>query len=105
MIANPLLGLFAVWIGWAAGFLLLYAVQATGCEMGWDARMLGPISALRLTLIATTAAIVLVLLWLSWKAGRSGHNASLARIGALANGAAIIATLCFAGVLWLRMCA
>ncbi|WP_234186778.1 hypothetical protein [Shinella sp. NM-101] len=105
MSGNPLLGLFAVWIGWAAGFLLLYALQATGCRAGWDDRMVGPISTLRLALIMTAVAIVTVLLALSWKARRNGPTSPLARIGAMANGAAILATLCFAGVLWLSMCA
>lgn len=104
MSGNPLLGLFAVWIGWAGGFLLLYALQATGCRAGWDDHMIGSMSALRLLLITTTACIVLVLLVLSWKARQNGQASSLARIGALANGAAILATLCFAGVLWLGMC-
>ncbi|WP_337184050.1 hypothetical protein [Shinella sp.] len=105
MSGNSLLGLLAVWVGWAAGFLLLYALQATGCRAGWDHQMIGPISTLRLALILTTAAIVAVLLALSWKARRNGPASQLARIGALANGAAILATLCFAGVLWLSMCA
>ncbi|HEV7247243.1 MAG TPA: hypothetical protein VGN93_09675 [Shinella sp.] len=105
MSANPLLGLFATWVGWAAGFLLLYAVQATGCRMGWNEQMIGSISTLRLVLIATTAAIVLVLIGLSWRTSRNAGVLSLARIGALANGAAILATLCFTGALWLSMCA
>lgn len=104
MSGNSLLGLFAVWIGWAGGFLLLYALQATGCRVGWDDPMIGSMSALRLLLIMTTACIVLVLLALSWKARQNQHASPLARIGALANGAAILATLCFAGVLWLSMC-
>lgn len=99
MKANPLLGLFAAWIGWAGGFLLLYALQATGCRAGWDG------SALRLLLIAATIAIVLLLLGLSWKARQGQPPSSLTRITTLANGAAVVATLCFTGVLWLRLCA
>lgn len=104
MNANPFFGLFAVWIGWAGGFLLLYGLQATGCRAGWDGDMIGPISVLRLLLVAATAGVVLVLLALWQKAAREGPASSLARIAGLANGAAILATLCFAGVLWLRMC-
>ncbi|WP_432350023.1 hypothetical protein WMC41_29690 (plasmid) [Shinella yambaruensis] len=105
MSGKPLFGLFAVWIGWAGGFLVLYALQATGCRADWHHHMIGPISTLRLLLIATTAAIVLVLVLLSWKTGRNGLTSPLERIGALANGAAIVATVCFAGVLGLSMCA
>lgn len=105
MSGNPLFGLFAAWIGWAGGFLILYALQATGCRAGWDSHMIGPVSTLRLLLVATALTIVFVLLGLSWKARRNGPASPLARIGALANGAAILATLCFAGVVWLGMCA
>lgn len=105
MSENPLLALFVSWIGWAGGFLLLYALQATGCRAGWDADLIGSISLLRLLLVATTAVIVLALLGLSWMAGQAGPASSLARIVAMTNGAAILATLCFTGVLWLRMCA
>lgn len=104
MNANPFFGLLAVWIGWAGGFLLLYALQATGCRAGWDVPMIGPLSMLRLLLVATTAAIVLGLVRLSRKATPNGRESPLARISALANGAAILATLCFAGVLWLGLC-
>jgi hypothetical protein len=105
MSGRALLGILIAWIGWAGGFLFLYALQATGCRAGWDEQMLGPISALRLLLIIATAAIVLLLFWLTAKANRDGSTSSLARIGVLANGAAILATMCFAGVVWLRLCA
>ena len=99
-----LLGLFATWIGWAGSFLVLYALQATGCRAGWDGQTIGSISVLRLLLVATAACIVLILVGLSWKVTHSRLEPSLTRISVLANGAAILATLCFAGVLWLRMC-
>lgn len=104
MSGKSLLALIAVWIGWAGGFLVLYALQAAGCGMGWDGRMIGSISVLRLLLVSTTAVIVLILLWLSWKTRRE-RPTSLARIATLANGAAVLATLCFTGVLWLSLCA
>lgn len=102
---NPLLALVIVWSGWAAGFLLLYALQATGCRAGWDDHMTGPVSTLRLLLIAAAASLVLALIGLSWKARADARASPLARIVALANGAAILATFCFSGVLWLSLCA
>lgn len=105
MSGRALFGILIGWIGWAGGFLLLYALQATGCRAGWDGHLLGPISALRLLLIITTVAIVLVLIWFTVKANRHGSTSSLARIGVLANSAAILAALCFTGVIWLRLCA
>lgn len=105
MKSNPVLVLMAAWLIWAGGFLLLYTLQAVGCSARWDNYHLGSISALRLLLIATTVAIVLILLRLSWRAKDAQSTTTLARIGALSNGAAIVAALCFSGVFWLRMCA
>jgi hypothetical protein len=104
MNAHALFSLFVAWAGWAIGFLLLYSAQAIGCRMGWDEVMIGWISTLRLVLVSTTMAVVLVLIGLSWRTVRNAGALSLARIGALANGAAVLATLCFGGVLWLSMC-
>jgi len=96
--------LLAGWVVWAAGFLLLYAVQATGCRMGWHEEALGPVSALRIALIGV-AAIVACAIVLVWKrAERVRDRSPLGRIVRLANGAAALAALCFAGVLWLSPC-
>ncbi|MFB2552246.1 hypothetical protein [Ensifer soli] len=104
MTRHPLLALLTVWIVWAFGFLLLYALQATGCRAGLDIRMIGPVSALRLLLIVATTLLLLALTVLTRRVTAGSLGSPLARITALANGAAIIAVLTFAGVAWLSLC-
>lgn len=93
----------AGWIVWAAGFLLLYALQATGCRMEWHEQAIGPVSALRLALAGAAAVLAVILIVLWKKAGRRDRSA-LGRIARLANGAAALGALCFAGVLWFSPC-
>lgn len=52
---------FAVW---ASAFAVLYAVQGTGCELGWHRHSVGPLSVLRWLLIVLWAAHMSVLAWL-----------------------------------------
>jgi hypothetical protein len=49
---------------WALAFAVLYAVQATGCELGWHRQSVGPLSLLRALLIAIWGAHMAALVWL-----------------------------------------
>jgi heme/copper-type cytochrome/quinol oxidase subunit 2 len=48
--------------GWLALFSAMYAMQATGCEWGWDRIGIGPLSLLRLTLFGMLATGVIGLI-------------------------------------------
>ena len=47
---------------WAIGFVAIYAVQGTGCALGWDRLPLGPVPLLRALLVALTAATLVAAL-------------------------------------------
>lgn len=52
-----------LWLGagfsvWAAAFVVIYATQALGCELGWDAARLGPLSLHRAILIVLVLASI-----------------------------------------------
>jgi hypothetical protein len=49
---------------WTLAFSLLYAVQATGCELGWHRQSVGPLSLLRGLLIILWVAHMAALAWL-----------------------------------------
>lgn len=67
LFARPqgLIGLVAGFLVWSSAFLVLYGVHALGCAWGWEARALGPTSALRLALVVVWALHVVVLAWLA----------------------------------------
>ena len=105
MSMRPLIPLIAGFCVWAGAFLLLYAQQATGCRLGWDGVMIGPLSLLRVLLIIELGlAIVLGVVVLRWFRPSPENSTALERIVWLANGAAIAAAFCFVGVFWLTLC-
>ena len=56
---------------WFVWFLVIYAVQGTGCALGWDApRFLG-IDALRWVLVLITAAELAVIAWFGVRSYRA----------------------------------
>ena len=85
---------------WASAFAILYAVQGTGCELGWHRRSVGPLSVLRWLLIALWAVHMLVLAWLflicrralALVPARATPNLFLWRAAAALTVAAMIAT-------------
>ena len=52
---------------WASAFAMLYAVQGTGCELGWHRQSFGPLSLLRGLLILTWVTHLAALTWLYWR--------------------------------------
>jgi hypothetical protein len=60
--APGLMLLIAGFVIWSSAFVILYAVNAIGCSLGWDSVVVGPMGLQRL---------VLVLVWI-------GHLAALA---------------------------
>jgi hypothetical protein len=108
----PFIALLSGFVGWSIAFLTIYAVQATGCHLGWQDINLGPLSALRLMLLATLGAVLigLSLLGFWWRKRFTGtansENFSLLRhTGIIIHCAAIGATaVTFAGVAWLSLC-
>lgn len=109
---QPLLLLPAAGFGiWAGAFAVIYAVQAAGCEFGWD--RIGPAGGPSLLRVLLVGLLVLALaangwLWLrlrsrGWDPGPSGF---LRATGAWAAAAALFSTLfTFAGAAALTACA
>ncbi|THV20207.1 hypothetical protein [Peteryoungia ipomoeae] len=96
---------------WSVGFLLLYGVQATGCHLGWHEVPIGPISALRLILLALLAAMLALIGALVWHATKARRTAQSENIGILADIARLLqiaalasTVLVYAGVAWLTLC-
>jgi ABC-type xylose transport system permease subunit len=103
--------LLAGFVVWSGAFLLLYAVQATGCHLGWHEIQIGPSSALRLLLVSLFLLVLTLMGWLVWytRAQRNRLEAeefkSLLQIASLLQLAALVATLInYGGVLWLTLC-
>lgn len=67
---------------WAAAFAAAYGLHGLGCELGWTALQLGPVSAQRaaILLVGLLAALVCVAL-LAQVDRRLGVEAQLPRIG------------------------
>jgi hypothetical protein len=108
-------GLTGGFVVWAAAFALLYAVQATGCRLGWhDVAFVGAVSVQRAVLVALflafVAAQVGVLLAISaWRDQRDraaeGLNGFLRSVALGLALAALAATpFTFAGVAFLTAC-
>lgn len=101
--------IFGGFLVWAAAFLVLYGLQATGCRLGWDAVMVGSIPLLRLALVATlltTAGLVLFTTRLARAPaeGEEERSHALEQVAVFANGAAALALFSFGGVFWLSLC-
>lgn len=83
---------------WSAAFLVIYAVQATGCAMQ------APSGVLRGTLIAVLAAFLLAEVGVLMMAARNAKR-PLGRSALLASVAALVASaLTFSGVFLFRLC-
>lgn len=63
----PLAGL----LGWAAAFVLVYALHGLGCASGWQHLPLGPVSLQRAvqagSAAASVAGLALFAAWLHWR--------------------------------------
>lgn len=82
---------------WAVGFLIVYALQATGCAGGWE-HLRALLVAVALLCLGAAAGSVL---WAWRSTGGFLHNVAL-----LTNGAATLAVaLNFGALLWLPVCA
>ncbi|MGJ3263044.1 MAG: hypothetical protein ACFE0R_07400 [Salinarimonas sp.] len=89
-----LIGLVAGFLLWSSAFLVLYGLHALGCAWGWEARVVGPTSWLRLALVVAWAvhvALLAALLALAWR-GRPARDA-LERTPALIAGTTVALTL------------
>ena len=107
----PFTGLLAGFVLWSGAFLLLYAVQATGCKLGWDQIAVGPVSLLRMLLAGLLLSTLVLLYLLGTRLLRAAIDAAegdrhrLVRIATLVHLAAAAATLVtFAGIFWLSLC-
>lgn len=96
---------------WSGAFLLLYAIQATGCHLGWHQIQIGPISALRLLLVAILLMLLVVVGWLVWHTSKPRRDQGaeeiriLSEITRLLQIAALASTvIVYAGVAWLTLC-
>ena len=110
MRVSPFIQILAGFIIWAAAFLLLYATQATGCHLGWQALDVGPVSVLRLSLTGIFL-LVLVLLAGLYRYARQASGSSvdktetLTQIATAVHIAAIVSTLITcSGLFWLTLC-
>jgi hypothetical protein len=108
----PVAVLLAGFVLWSAVFVLLYAVQATGCRLGWHTvEVLGSVTVQRAVLVllflAAIAVHVALYLILRERAAPDGRRWSIfaGEAGELLALAALGASLfCFAGVFWLSAC-
>ena len=62
--AAPLLLMAAGFVVWSSAFVLLYITASVGCEFGWHSTTVGPLTLMRVILIAIFAAHLSVLIWL-----------------------------------------
>ncbi|MGP9822811.1 hypothetical protein ACTZWW_22520 [Salinarimonas sp. NSM] len=93
-----LIGLVAGFLVWSSAFLVLYGLHALGCAWGWEARAVGPTSALRLVLVLAWALHVALLAALALAARRGLPPKGLTgegedRTPALVAGATLVLTL------------
>lgn len=93
---------FGIWI---AGFSLLYAVQATGCEFAWQqVRLLGQITALHALLYGLFAAHMAGLLWLLAHCRRKLATTANGTSGAfLWQASACLTLAAIAALIWIGM--
>lgn len=111
---RPFLMLLSGFVLWSVAFVVLYAVQALGCRLAWDAIPLaGPIGLHRAVLVALFAGFVALHLLLYLLLRRSPEAAerepgpsrfaaqASTHLGLVALGAAVFT---FFGVSWLTTC-
>lgn len=107
----PFVGLLAGFTLWSGAFLLLYAMQATGCKLGWHEVPLGPTSLLRIVLsgVLLSALALFYLMAKRWlrptEDATDDERQHLLSISARVHLAATASTLMtFAGIFWLSLC-
>lgn len=67
---------------WAAAFSLAYGLHGLGCELGWPALSLGPVSLQRVAIaLPSLAAILLCLVLLARVRTALGPEAGIPRLG------------------------
>ena len=113
MMQHPLIWTTVGFILWSALFIILYAVQATGCHLGWhQVLFIGELSLLRVVmlLLLSVAFVMSLLVYrqakLSQVASDDGRTRSFfLEVGTYVWFAALAAIpLCFAGVGLLKLC-
>lgn len=114
MINNPIVAIMAGFLVWSVLFVVLYAVQATGCHLaGGDVSTIGDRPALRAVLISLfLVSFAVILLFYRRARRRQMHRHSGSGIDTFSRevatyvwlGAAIATPLCFGGVVWLTLC-
>jgi cation transport ATPase len=67
---NPLIAMVLGPTVWALHFVLIYALLSIGCALDWQAVDVAGLDAVRIVLLAVTAAAAVPLLWLAWRAWR-----------------------------------
>jgi hypothetical protein len=77
--------ILAGFIVWSVGFVLLYGLQALGCEYGWDKH--------RQWLILAYGLVVLALGWIAWHTQKVRTGSGLGTTALWANRAALGAGL------------
>lgn len=114
MMRNPIITIISGFVLWSLFFLLLYAVQATGCHFagrppvaleGYPILRVILIIAFLLSLLAV--AIPFLLLRRRYMASRSeNETVDFTRevAGYVWIAAAVATPFCFAGVMWLSLC-
>lgn len=83
---------------WMAALSVLYGLQAAGCALLWQHVLIGPVSLLRVALLALFAAFTGLLLWLlsysrKGLAASSGRGTFLWRVSVYLTLAAVAATV------------
>lgn len=106
--ATPFAFLLGGFLLWAAAFLAIYMVQATGCRLGWDeVDFFGIASAQRavlVTLFLVACGMHIGLLGV-FKAAAGARSPFALEVGRILAAAALAASVfCFAGVFWLTAC-
>ena len=116
---GPLAVVISGFLLWSAAFLAIYGAQATGCSLGWNAKILvGPLTVQRAVLIALFAVVLaghlgLLVRSTAWttawttvddraETGTADFMRKAASRLALLSAAA--SAVCFAGVIWLTPC-
>ncbi|HEX2148060.1 MAG TPA: hypothetical protein VHG11_10485 [Pseudorhizobium sp.] len=114
MIGNPIISIIAGFLLWSLIFLLLYAVQATGCHLAADSLVaLEEQPTLRLVLIVSFLLSLLVV-GIPFIRSRRNRNSldhsdetkdfTREVAGYVWIAAAVATPFCFAGVMWLGLC-
>ena len=90
---------------WILALSALYGAQGTMCELGWQRLHLGPVSLLRLVLIAIWLAHIGVLVWLYVRCYRvlTGGERLLPLDRFLWRSAAALAVAAIAATVWIGM--